>query len=211
LLPALLAFSAIYVGLNVIGVGIAVVFGFPWGFDFVVGPVPAPFDSLPRPWLVFILLQLFIGLVEEFALRGYFQNKVIAVIGDDSYPRIGFGVLTASVVFGLLHSPSVILSGAGVAGVVSVVVARTLTGVFFGTLYELTRNVYFVGLLHGFGNTWPLLIDWSGWSDIPLIVFFAAVAFFYFGVTVVYRSWTTETILTPTLRRFDDRSLSFWS
>jgi membrane protease YdiL (CAAX protease family) len=149
---------------------------------------------------------LFIGVVEEFALRGYFQNKVIAFVGDDSKQRIAFGILIASVVFGLLHSPSVILSGAGIAGVVSVVLSRTLTGVFFGTFYEVTRNVYFVALLHGFGNTWPLLIDWSGWSEIPLIVFFATVVLFYFGVTVVYRLWATDTSLTPTLRRFDDRS-----
>jgi membrane protease YdiL (CAAX protease family) len=209
-LPALLAFSAIYVGLNVVGVGIAAVFSLPWGFDFIMGPVPDPFDSLPRPWLLFVLLQVFVGLVEEFALRGYFQNKVIAFVGDGSYPRIAFGILTASVVFGLLHSPSVILSGAGVADVVGVVVARTLTGIFFGTFYELTRNVYFVALLHGFGNTWPLLIDWTGWSEIPLVVFFAAVAFFYVGVTVVYWSWATETSLTPRLRRFDDPS-SFFS
>ena len=73
-----------------------------------------------------------------------------------------------------------------------------------------SRRFVLPALLHGFGNTWPLLIDWTGWSEIPLVIFFAAVAFFYVGVTVVYWSWATETRLTPRLRRFDDQS-SFFS
>jgi membrane protease YdiL (CAAX protease family) len=202
-LPAVLAFGGIYVGLNAVGVGLATVFTLPWGFDLLTEPVPAPFASLPAPWLVFIILQFFIGLVEEFSLRGYFQTKVIAFIGDDSYPRIGAGVLTASVVFGALHSPSALLAGAGLAGVVSVVILRTLTGIFFGTFYEMTRNVYFVALLHGFGNTWPLLIDWGNWPDIPLVIFFTGVAIFYFGAALWYRSWATDTSLTPSVRRSD--------
>lgn len=203
LVPAVLTFSVIYVGLNVVGIGLAAVFDLPWGLDLLTATVPAPFDSLPASWTVFILLQFFIGLVEEFSLRGYFQNKVIAFLGGDSHLRITVGVLTASVVFGVLHAPGAMLSGAGIAGVVGVVVSRTLTGVFFGTFYELTRNVYFVALLHGFGNTWPLLIDWSNWSGIPLTTFFVGVALFYFSVTLGYRYWATDTALTPTVRRTD--------
>lgn len=203
LIPAALAFSVIYVGVNVVGVGLAAVFELPWGLDLLTATVPAPFDSLTASWTVFILIQFFIGLVEEFSLRGYFQNKVIAFLGGDSHLRIAVGVLTASVVFGALHAPGALLSGAGIAGVVGVVVSRTLTGIFFGTFYELTRNVYFVALLHGFGNTWPLLVDWSTWSGTPLTAFFAGVALFYLGVTLGYRYWATDTALTPTVRRTD--------
>jgi membrane protease YdiL (CAAX protease family) len=203
LLPAVLAFGVIYAGVNVVGIGLAGVFDLPWGLALLTATVPAPFDSLPASWTVFILLQFFIGLVEEFTIRGYFQNKVIAFLGGDSHLRIAAGVLTASVVFGVLHTPGALLSGAGIAGVVGVVVSRTLTGVFFGTFYELTRNVYFVALLHGFGNTWPLLIDWSTWSGTPLIAFFVGVTFFYFGVTLGYRYWAADTALTLTVRRTD--------
>jgi membrane protease YdiL (CAAX protease family) len=209
LLPAILSFGSIYIGLNVIGVGLAAVFDLPWGLSLLTTTVPAPFDSLPASWTMFIFLQFFIGLVEEFSLRGYFQNKVIAFLGDDSYLRIAVGILTASVVFGILHSPGAVLSGAGVAGVISVVVLRTVTGIFFGTIYELTRNVYFVALLHGFGNTWPLLITWNNWPQLPLIAFFIGVTLFYFGVTFGYRVWATNTALTPTVRRFDTGSWSF--
>lgn len=203
LVPAVLAFGVIYAGLNVVGVGLAAVFDLRWGLDLLTTTVPAPFDSLPASWIMFILLQFSIGLVEEFSLRGYFQNKVIALLGGDSHLRIAVGVLTASVVFGVLHAPGALLSGAGITGVVGVVVSRTLTGVFFGTFYELTRNVYFVALLHGFGNTWPLLIDWSHWSGAPLMAFFTGVALLYFGVTLGYRYWATDTALTPTVRRTD--------
>lgn len=203
LIPAILAFGGIYVGLNVVGLGLATVFNLPWGFDFITNTVPAQFASLPASWVLFILLQFFVGLVEEFALRGYFQNKVIAFLGDGTRVRITLGIVAASVVFGLLHAPGALLADATIVGVLGVVGARALTGVFFGTFYELTRNVYFVALLHGLGNTWPLIIDWNAWSGTALTVFFVGVALLYFGMTLGYRSWATDTELTPTGQRTD--------
>lgn len=85
--------------------------------------------------------------------------------------RIALGIGIASVVFGLLHAPGALLADATIVDVLGFVGLRALTGVFFGSFYELTRNVYFVALRHRLGNTWPLIIDWNAWSGTVLGVF----------------------------------------
>jgi membrane protease YdiL (CAAX protease family) len=201
LLPALVAFAGVYLGLNVLGVGLAVRFGLPWGPGMVTDIVSGRYTSLPASLPLYVLLSLLVGLAEELSVRGYFQNKVIAVLGDGSRLRIGLGILTASVVFGGLHAPGALLTGTSATALVGIVASRTVTGLFFGTFYELTRNVYFVALLHTLGNTWPLLIEWGDWSGAPLVGFFLGVTLLYFGATFWYRRWAEETDLAPTGER----------
>jgi len=131
------------------------------------------YTSLPASLLLYLLLSLLVGSAEEFSVRGYFQNKVTAVLGGGSRLRVGLGILTASAVFGLLQVPGALLTGTSAMALVGIVVSRAVTGVFFGTLYELTRNVYFVAVLHALGNTWPLVIEWGDWSGTALYAFFA--------------------------------------
>lgn len=203
LVSAVLAFGGIYTGLNVAGVGLAVLFDNPWNVSLITETVHEDFSSLPTAWVFFVSLQFFVGLVEELAFRGYFQNKVVALLGSNSRFRITIGIVTASIVFGALHAPSAVISGAAISGVVGVVVLRALTGLLFGVFYEVTQNVYFVALLHGLGNSWPLVIDWGEWSGTPLLVFFIAVSLCYLAATIWYRRWATDNGLTPTVKRTD--------
>lgn len=202
LLSAVLAFGGIYVGLTVTGVGLAELFTHPWNFALITETVHPDFAPLPAAWVFFVGFQFFVGLVEELAFRGYLQNKVIALLGGGSRFRITIGIVTASVVFGILHAPGAVLSGAGISGVIGVVVLRALTGFLFGIFYEVTQNVYFIALLHGLGNSWPLVIDWGDWSGTSLLVFFTAVSLFYLAATLWYRHWATDN-LTPRVKRTD--------
>jgi membrane protease YdiL (CAAX protease family) len=111
--------------------------------------------------------------------------------------------VTASVVFGLLHAPGAFLSSASISAVFGVVVLRALTGFLFGIFYEVTQNVYFVALLHGLGNSWPIVINWGNWSGTSLLSFFVAVGILYVGATLLYRHWAATKDLTPTVRRTD--------
>lgn len=199
--PGVLAFVGVFAGVNLLGVGIAVVFGLGWGPDLITEVVPEQYLPLPSSWLLFVMLNVLVGIAEEFSVRSYFQNKVIAVLGGESCLRVGLGVLTASVVFGVLHAPSALLTGASATAVVGIVLSRAVSGAFFGLFYELTRNVYFVALLHALGNTWPLLIDWGDWSGTALYVFFAGGLLLYLGGALGYRYWAEDTDLAPTTER----------
>jgi len=202
LLAALVAVAGIWLGLNGLGLALAALAGHGWGVDALTTPVDPRWTSLPAPWVVTVSLQfLVVGLVEEFALRGYFQTKLIALLGDSDRRRIALGIAAASVLFGLLHAPGAILAGASPAGVLGVIASRTVTGLAFGVLYELTHNVYFVALLHGLGNTWPLLVDPWAWSGPALAAFGVGVFVCYVGVALGYRRWAIDAGPTPIPRR----------
>lgn len=206
-LPAIVAFAGLWGALNLVGVGLAVVTGNQWSISLIHETVNPQREPLPAPWLTTVLVQfLVVGLVEELALRGYFQTKMIALIGDGSRRHVAFGIVVASVLFGVLHIPGAVADGASIIEVSIIVASRAGTGLVFGLFYELTHNVYFVALLHGLGNTWPLVIDWGTWSGTALVAFFVGVAIIYFGATLGYRYWVFETERTPVVHRVDSAS-----
>lgn len=201
--PALLVGVGLWTVLNVVVVGLAIVFENPWGLDLLLA-MPVRWPEVPAPLLVSLAVDfLVIALVEEFVFRGYLQTKIIAQVGDDSRTRIGLGILAASVVFGALHAPGAIVQGASPAGVIGTVAFLSLSGIGFGILYELTHNLYLVALLHAVGNTWPLVADVWSWSGGALIGALASVVVVYISATVVYRVWALDTDLTPVVHRFD--------
>lgn len=195
---ALVVFTGLWVAMNVLGIVIAVLTENEWAMSMIWQfPEAAPeiqrYESLPATSLVLILLNfLVIGLVEEIAFRGYFQSKMIALLGYDTQLHIALGIGVTTIVFGALHTPAAIVAGNSLGGIAGAALAPTLTAVLFGVFYELTHNVYFVALLHGFGNTWPIVVEWTSWAGNALIAFWLGTACIYFGVTIAYRYWTAE-------------------
>lgn len=209
---ALVAFAGLWVGLNALGFGIAVVTGHDWAMRLIwqfpeATPEVQQYAPLPATGFVLILLNLLvIGPVEEIAFRGYFQSKLIALVGDDTRLHIALGIGVASLVFGALHTPAAIVAGNSLGGVVGAALAPTLTAILFGIVYELTHNVYFVALLHGFGNTWPLVVEWATWSGTAFTVFWIGTACIYLSATFAYRYWTHSSQLSD-MRRTDSTSI----
>jgi len=198
LVMAVVAFGGLWIALNLLGLGVATLTDQRWGLGLLQATVNPQWAPLPAPWLTTVLLNfLVVGLVEEFVVRGYFQTRVITLLGDGSRLRTALGIVTASVLFGALHTPGVVLSGASLGGILGSAALPALTGLLFGAFYEWTHNVYFVAMLHGLGNTWPLVIDWSSWSGTPLIAFWVGTAVVYLGVTFGYRYWTGKEDETP--------------
>lgn len=198
LVSAVAAFAGLWVALNLLGVGVAVATGHRWGIDLIRATVDPQWAPLPAPWVTTVLLNfLVVGLVEEFVVRGYFQTRVIALLGGGTRLRTAAGIVTASVLFGALHTPGAALSGASLGGVLGSAALPALTGLLFGAFYEWTHNVYFVAMLHGLGNTWPLVVDWTAWSGTALSAFWVGVAVVYLGTTAGYRYWTDSTDGTP--------------
>jgi membrane protease YdiL (CAAX protease family) len=204
LAPAVAGFAAVWVVLNALGVVAALATGNEWGVSFLWVTVSSVWEPLGAPWVTTILLQfLVIGVVEEFVFRGYFQTKMIALLGDDSRLQRALGVLTASVLFGLAHVPGAAIDGASLSGMVGTAAFLALSGVGFGVMYELTGNVWFVALLHGLGNTWPLVVDGWSWPGNELFVFLGFVSVVYFVGVAGYRRVASGTAWTPKIRRSD--------
>jgi membrane protease YdiL (CAAX protease family) len=193
---AVLAFAGLWMAMNAFGFVVAVLTGNDWAVSMIwqfpeAAPEVQRYSPLPATSLVVILLNFFvIGLIEEITFRGYFQSKIIDVFGHNTRLRIALGIGVTTIVFGVLHTPAAIVAGNSLGGVVGAALAPTVTAVLFGIFYELTHNVYFVALLHGFGNTWPIVVEWANWSGTSLIAFWLGTACIYFSVTYAYRYWT---------------------
>jgi len=134
---------------------------------------------------------VFVGPVEELAFRGYLQNKLVAVL-NTGYSRLDtvLGIVGAAVAFSLLHVPTeILLDGMPLSQVVGSLALFVATGVTFGTIYAVTRNLYLVMFLHGIGNFWPLIVDpglsaWPNWGVV--LVLYALLA-------LLYRRWAVGT------------------
>lgn len=186
-------FAVVWATLNVLGVGIAVVAGNEWGLTVLAA-------TAAEVGVGGLAVFVFAGFVEEFAVRGYLQTRLIARLGDARRDVVA-GILAASAVFALLHVPGALVDGTSPSGLLFGVVLLTLSGVAFGLLYEATHNLVFVSLLHALGNTWVLLADGVSWSGLPFAAFLVAVGVVYAGVALAYRRLARGTDLTPVVRR----------
>jgi membrane protease YdiL (CAAX protease family) len=160
----------------------------------------APYRSPPTNFSVTTVAAigvsnyLFTGPVEELAFRGYFQNKLTALFGGFDRLRLAAGILAAAVVFSLIHLPAlVVVRGLAVPTAAGSLVLLAISGASLGAVYVLTRNLYVVVLLHGFGNLWPLIVDtgpgtWPNWGVLLLV---------YALVVVVYRQWAVRASFGP--------------
>ncbi len=190
-IPGVRGFLLVWVGLNVIGMGLAIVSNNPWGLN-VLAPVAVGSLATTASY----------AFIEELVFRGYLQGKVRSVLGAESTLSRGVAIGIAGILFGFAHIPRIIVEGGYISGtsVAGTLLVLSLSGVGFGVLYELTENLYFVGLLHALGNSWPLLVDGFAWGGPVQIAFFVTIGVVYFSVTGVYRRFTAESRVTPNVR-----------
>jgi membrane protease YdiL (CAAX protease family) len=159
ILPGAAAFAAFLATVTLAGIGYLVATSgtAELGFSY----------SMPWYWVpVWFVLTLTIsnGLTEEFVFRGYAQSKCIAA----ARPRLGrlspaAGIVAAGVLFGVPHVPrGLLLEGASVAAIPWILLENLVGGgIVFGVLYYLTRNVWFVGFVHGWANSVPVVMPFD--------------------------------------------------
>lgn len=103
--------------------------------------------------LCLLWLMIEAGLVEEFFFRAILQSRLSALVKSS----IG-GIIISGLIFGLVHAPGLYLRGASSENVTEqmpfgfwalyCVAYMSLAGIFLGVVWDKTRNIYFVILLH---------------------------------------------------------------
>jgi membrane protease YdiL (CAAX protease family) len=196
---AVLSVAGMWIAVNAAAVGVLSLFGDP-----TVG-VPRA-DGSRAAWLVEVVVQaFFVGVVEEFVYRGYLQSRVVAAVGGSaSRWRKAIAIGLAAALFAVMHLPQRLLVGEmAIQQAAANVPILLAAGVALGVVYELTRNVALVGLLHGTVlNRAPLFVVSFEGTDaasgtLTLVVLVAVLSLVW-----LYRRWARAN------RRADFRAFS---
>lgn len=181
-LPGALPIIGIYVFLNVVGALAMILSGESASFA-----IPETHSSLTQ-WLGVGAVQLlFVGIAEEFAFRAYLQNKLIALVGG-GYNRVrkGGAIVLGAGLFTIVHIPQRILIQdlSAPAEIIQTLGIVVVLGLVLGVLYEYTRNVVFVGVLHGTFN-WQAFVV----ADAPINLAYLVTLPAFPIVAWAYRRW----------------------
>ncbi|MDE7172069.1 MAG: CPBP family intramembrane metalloprotease [Oscillospiraceae bacterium] len=132
----------------------------------------APFDYNPSLWKILIegvLYYLGVAIIEELYVRGLFLNIVDKIAHKKEYHTV-IAIWVSSVVFGLGHIPGMI--GMEPLVVLFKVISTIGMGLYFGTIYKQTNNLWVPIILHGFIDICALpycFTTYSGYKTISLI------------------------------------------
>ena len=86
---------------------------------------------------LYIVMVLFIGLVEELIFRSIVQTRLEETFG------MFYGLMVTSVMFGIMHSGY---------GTVYEMLFTSLAGLAIGYLFQVTRSLPLIAMTHGFVN-----------------------------------------------------------
>ena len=148
---------------------------------FCVGLMP--FDYQPSLWKILIegiVYYIGVAIIEELYLRGLLLN-IIERLTDKKSNSTVIAIWVSSVIFGLGHIFGVI--GMGMSVVVFKVVSTVGMGLYFGTIYKKTNNLWLPIIIHGFIDICALpycFTTYSGYPTITLIML--TVIYVFLGI-----------------------------
>lgn len=184
--PGVAAVAALWIGVNVVGVGLA------WRTG-TGGPRGALLDgALGLAVATSVEQLLVVGPVEEFAYRGYLQNKLVDALGGrGDRAAVALGVGTMAVVFAATHLPNLLLvEGLPAAALPGALAQLAVAAVLYAVVYEATGNLVLVGLLHGTFNQLPLVVDPQRWPTEVVIAWLATGVGLLVAVSWLHRRWS---------------------
>lgn len=148
-LPAVLGFGLVWVTSTLGGLG----------YLLATGSTDAVGFAVEGRWywtLLWFVLTLTVsnGLTEEFVFRGYLQSKCSALASGRSWlPDSAVGIVAAAILFGVPHIPLGMLAlGVPPRATPWIILGNLVPGIAYGIVYYLTQNLWYTGLVHGFGN-----------------------------------------------------------
>jgi len=190
---AVLWFAGVVVAVNLLLLAVGVTVADSWTFA-LAGVPPALYVGLA------VSQWVFVGLAEELAGRAYLQNKLVALFGGerDLSRRVG-AILVMAVLFALWHVPQrLVVAGRTPAELPEALLPLVGFALLLGVLYELTRNVVLVALVHGALNLPPIFLSVYGSTAWQSVVVLAAIAVPSLLGLYVYRRWLATPSRRPT-------------
>lgn len=185
--PGVALVFGIYALLNLLGAGYLFLTG-----EGVALSLREPYDTPVLFAAASVAYFAFNGIAEELAFRAYLQNKLIALLGGGSdRARKAAAIALGVGLFALWHVPQrVLIAGLdSPAAVAQSLVSVVVLGAILGVLYEYTRNVVLVGVLHGTFNFQPFFVVGMPTNDLVLLVGVPALVAAVWG----YRRWARRT------------------
>lgn len=107
-----------------------------------------------------IFLYSFVGIFEEFLCRGWLQNEFLERFGKD-YKGVLFSIFLSGLIFGCIHIIN-FFAGADLINTIFQIISCIIAGIFFGSVYYKTKNIWTCVFLHGF---WDLALSLSTMND----------------------------------------------
>ena len=132
-------------GLKKYGI-IGIIVGVISGIAFYIGL--KPFDSHPTIWKVLIegvIYYIGVAIVEELYVRGLLLNLIEKLLFEKKNNTM-IAIIVSSVVFGLGHILGVL--GQPLLIILTKVVWTIAMGIYFGTIYKKTNNLWLPIILH---------------------------------------------------------------
>lgn len=151
----------------------------------------------------FIYYWLFVGPVEEIAFRGYIQSKLVLLLEGTDRSRRATAIVLASVLFCLIHLPTIITNNERLNDVVvSGLFYLVLMSILIGYMYDKSKNLYLAGLMHSsLDYPLPLVIGtWKSGLYLPPFVYTAILLVAAIGAVGFYFRHTgrrAEMIIPP--------------
>jgi membrane protease YdiL (CAAX protease family) len=114
--------------------------------------------------LCLIYLIFDAGLIEEFFFRGLLQSRLSVVLKSSTG-----GIVISAIIFGLVHAPGLYLRGAASEGIEEqlpllyfaayTIAYMSIAGIFLGVIYNKTKNLWIVMILHAVVDLIPNFSD----------------------------------------------------
>lgn len=157
-------------GLKKYGI-VGIIVGIISGIVFYIGL--QPFNYNPTTWKVLIegiIYYIGVAFVEELYVRGLLLNLVEKIF-IKSKCKTMIAIITSSVIFGLGHIFGVL--GQPILVIITKVVWTIAMGIYFGTIYKKTNNLWIPIILHFIIDVCALPYCFTtaqGYSNISLYI-----------------------------------------
>ena len=104
----------------------------------------------PSLYLIIIVIieQIFVGVFEEFLVRGLMLNVLLEKIHNDRFKGKITAVILSSLFFGAIHLLNLFSTPQMLNATIAQVFYATFIGVFLGALYLRTNNIWVVVFYH---------------------------------------------------------------
>lgn len=145
---------------------IGIIVGIITGIAFYIG---LKFDANPSIWKVLIegiIYYIGVAIVEELYVRGLLLN-LIEKISYKSKNSTLIGIILSSVIFGLGHIFGVL--GEPILIIITKVVWTIAMGMYFGTIYNKTKNLWIPIILHFTINICALPYCFTTNTSYPIV------------------------------------------